>query len=259
VRLLSSHSHPKQESQVVSNKTTGLKIPKPTLQPQENITQAQVTHLLNIFIPACNFLLADKMHDADSADVGGKNDGGARMAIENTVINVCSRLDTMLAEEPRWSLANHESLEDAFKQVYTQHARMLAEQANAYAEINSPHHNLKPTLVKIPEGSWVAFLGDLSHIEDAIVGVGSCPAHAIEAFDAMFAGEVPENLQAWLASRGVTLNKTEAEQKTNEQTKIVDENRTEHPPGPTKQRTNKPRNRKHPGTDGAVGGKQNPL
>jgi len=232
----------------MSDKSSAPEIPKPTLQPQENITQAQVTHLLNIFIPACNFLLADKMHEADAP--GGKNDGGARTAIENTVINVCNRFDILLAEEPRWSLANHASLEDAFKQVYSAHARMVTEQANAYAEINSPHHKLKPTLVKIPDGSWVAFLGDLNDINNAIVGVGDCPANAIEAFDAMFAGEVPEKLRKWLASRGVTLDNKTEQQQSNEQTQSVDITRLEGPETTPGVRKVKPRNRQRPGTDG---------
>jgi hypothetical protein len=236
------------KSKIMSNKLAGPDTPKPTLQPQENITQAQVTHLLNIFIPACNFLIADKMHNPDGEErSGGKSDGGALMAVENTVVNICNRFDTMLAEESRWTLASHTSLEESFKQVYTEHARMLAEQANAYAEINSPHSRMKPTLLKISEGSWVAFLGDLNDINNAIVGAGACPADAIMAFDAMFEGKVTEELKAWLAAHGMPLeNKTE---KQNEQIQTVDETKLERPEIPPGSRKVKPRNRRRPGTD----------
>jgi hypothetical protein len=150
-------------------------------------------------------------------------DGGVVTAVEATVINICNRFDNLLADDSRWSLATHASLESSFKQVYTEHARMLAEQANAYAEINTPHHKLKPALIKIPEGSWIAYLGSLDRLEEAIVGVGNCPADAIAAFDSMFSGEVPEKLQAWLSARGVDLNKP-TEQQNEKQTLDTERN-----------------------------------
>jgi hypothetical protein len=225
------------------------------LQPQENITNAQVSNLLSIFIPAFNFMLANPEVEQTH---GGKNDGGARAAVETTLINICNRFDAIIADEPRWTLTNHGSLEDSFKQVYQQHARMLSEQANAYAEINTPHARLKPSLLKLPDGSWVAFLGDLNDINNAVVGTGTCPANAVAAFDAMYSGEVPKELQEWLAARGVDLNKP-TEQKTNEQIKTVDGTGLERPESPPGKRKVKPRNRKGLGPDGQVGGKEDLL
>lgn len=234
----------------------------PTLPHRENVTAAQFNTLLGIFNHAANFLVASQVHGPqEDGSGGGRLDGGAKASVETTIMHVCDRMNAMINDKSRWSLGDHDKLTGLVHEAYTQHGRMLKAQADAYAEITSPHHRLKPQMVKLGDGTWLAFAGNPADLDNAMCGVGNNPKQALESFDALFAGEVPEHLKGWLAAREKAIEAgqtppdvgqyTNEKQKSNEKQKL-DETGTEHPPTPAPRRKKQPRNRGTLGPNGPI-------
>jgi hypothetical protein len=231
-----------------------------TLPSRESINAMQITNLLNIFSLLTAYLVQAKLTDAESDYHGGKQDGGVKCAVETTVINLCSRLDEALTEPGRWDLHAQNNLESTLIECYKQNTRMLRAQADGYEEIVSPHHRLKPMLVKMGN-DWIAFCGDINNIDNAIVGIGTYPEQAIKAFDELFRGGVPEHMKPWLAAQEKALLAGKPvpsfftdETKHKNETDQMDSSRPEHVDRPPKRRNIKPRNRRPDGPDSEVGG-----
>lgn len=194
----------KQDKQIIKS---------PSLPNRENIIGSQINNLLSIFIQAGNFLVASQIHgprtDDDGSARGGAIDGGAKCAVETTMINLCDRFDAILKEESRWSLDTQRGLEESVKALYDAQTAALRAQEAAFKESHAPHTKYNPKIVKMLDGSWLAFHGNPADLENALCGVGDCPASALEAFDALFAGQVTTNLREWLNTHTVETNKNE--------------------------------------------------
>jgi hypothetical protein len=211
------------------------------LPGRDMINQAQVNSVLHIFGATASVLLQSANLEEES---GGKLDGGARTAVEATLIKACDRLDALLDDVPRWTLEISNSLEAKLAVIYDENARMLSAQADAYAEITSPHHRLKPQMVKLEDGTWVAFCGDPTNLDNAMVGAGTCPQNALEAFDALFKGEIPPHLAEWLSQREASIAagapplefKQQQQQNDEKKSKPLDESRPEKPENAPKKR-----------------------
>lgn len=210
---------------------------------RENINSVQLMNLLNVFSMTTNFLLHAQ---ANNGLEGTKFDGGAKSAVETTVIRLCDRIDTILDETQRWTLDANNKLEAEHAAAMKEHTRMLSAQADAYAEITAPHHRLKPTLLKIGPGEWLAFSGDPDNMASAVTGMGTCPEAAIKAFDDTFRGLSNPDLEKFLTERDTTIN-----QNTNEKT-TVDEQRIERTEKPTRRRAKRGEDSGGPGPDGPV-------
>jgi hypothetical protein len=235
---------------------------KPVAIPsRETISSMQVANLLNTFSVLSSFLLHSRYRPDDEVVPGGALDGGVKCAIESTLINLCSRLDFVIAEPGRFDMADQHNLENYLAEAYKQNARMLSAQADAYAEITTPHYRLKPSLIKMAEGSWLAICGDLQNLDNALVGMGDCPQKAIEAFDAIFKGAVPEHLKAFLAAREsdptIEYNTyTQTKNEKNSNTSSVDRATNSNPGDDEGKRRTTRKHRKHPGTDPEISGNQ---
>ena len=234
--------------------------PKAVVLPsREAINSMQVTNLLNI-LGVASSCLTRIVTDVEDEKRGGANDGGALMAAETTIINVCARLDAMLEEAGRWTLDSQNTLEAQLSALYVANTGMLNAQKAAYDELNSPHARLKPVLLKLGPSEWLAFCGDARNLDNAIVGMGGCPAEAIDAFDAIFKGEVPEHLKAFLAAReaavaqgqpGTEWTDFQNNKNKNEKHKIekLDPQGTKDSPRMPRKRRDSPRNRREDESD----------
>jgi hypothetical protein len=56
-------------------------------------------------------------------------------------------------------------------------------------------------MLRLVDGSWCAFLGNIDFMEQGVIGVGSSPAEAIEAFDDAWHGVANEKVLAWAKQR----------------------------------------------------------
>ena len=166
------------------------------IQSREQVTQTQVGTVLSTI--ATMIPLMGMRHDEMD---GGAMDGGTKEAVQATLITACRRLDMLLEDDSRWGIQGHDRLENHLAGLYHEHAKTLRLQQQQIYELAKPHIRHNPQLGRLNDGSWIAFLGDINDINNAIVGVGGCPAQALEAFDEMFNGRVPSHLQAWIAVR----------------------------------------------------------
>jgi len=240
----------------MSDKNNQIQLPS-----RESISSFQITNLLNTFTILGNFLNHSIAIDSENT-TGGPRDGGVRAAVETTLINVCDRLDQVMAEKGRFDLATQNNLETQLSEGFKQNIRMLSAQAEAYEEIVSPHHRLKPTLVKIGPGSWLAFCGDATNLDNALVGMGDCPARAIDAFDALFKGQVPAHLTEFLKAREKSINQdlgtpplewSNFKPKSNEKN-TLDDSRNNPIENPPSKRRKPRRDSKTDGTQPEIGG-----
>lgn len=217
---------------------------------REHVNGAQLNALLQTFSVLSGYLLNDRDEDGTK---GGLADGGARMAVENSVVKICDRLDSILQDKERWSMDAQQTLEGSLTEAYKQNAEASKAQAAAYVDSISPHRQYEPKLMKLPNGDWVAYLGDLCDLNNAILGMGASPAQAIAAFDGMFSGHIPDSLVKYLAER-----ETQQNEKQN-----VDQSGNQPTEETPRKRKNKPRNRsgdeQDPESGGADGGAPRPA
>lgn len=170
------------------------------LPQRDTVTALQINTLLNVIATLTNMLAApaDPEHPHHTKP---ELDGGARSSMEASLIHTCARLDTIIEDASRWSFDTQNSLESAILKNYDQNLAFLKAQTAAAEEITKPHFKYRPTITRLPDGMWVAILGDLTHLDTALVGLGATPDEAVRSFDQEFVGRVPATLIAWLAKR----------------------------------------------------------
>jgi hypothetical protein len=167
---------------------------------REQVTQHQIGTVLSSIATLVPFFQLIRYEDDDSLK-DGPLDGGTKVAIQTTLIKACDRLDKILDDDARWSLDTTRTLETHLSGLYHEHAKLIRLQQQQIYNLNLPHVRHNPALGRLTDGSWIAFLGDLDDINNAVVGVGGSPAQALEAFDEMFNGRIPSHLTAWMEVR----------------------------------------------------------
>jgi hypothetical protein len=180
-------------------KVSQVQIPLPS---RESITQHQVSVLLSSIATLLPFF-----HISHDNEEGGAMDGGTRSSIQTSMIKLCGRLDKIVDDDARWSIDETKRLEQHLAELYTQNIKVLKLQQQQIYHLAKPHVRHSPGLYKLEDGTWAAILGDVNYLNNAIVGVGGCPAQALEAFDEVFNGNVPIHLQAWMSVREEALAK----------------------------------------------------
>lgn len=154
-------------------------------------SRAQLIDVLSVFGTIGQFLVRANSDDF-SQHTGGKLDGGVKGAIEATMINVCNRLDSILADESRWTLQDRDTLEKKMMKSFEASADLFEKQRALAKEANTPHHKYLPALIRIRPGLWMAIKGSLENIDAGIVGLGESPQAALDCFDACFEGKLSQ-------------------------------------------------------------------
>jgi hypothetical protein len=215
---------------------------------REQATRAQVDTLLQAAGLMLTGLASLRAIDGGFADEEQRLKGEARVAAELTFINACDRLDKIFQDDSRWSLDFPTQLEKLFATRCEQQSA-LNEAQRKYVEASQlPQNIFRPKLCRLPDGSWVAFIGDMwKDPNNALAGVGENPAAALNAFDAMFQGSIPEGVKQWLAEREKNeLSRLEQMDPAGNGTTGGNEKSREVPPG----------NGGHPGPDAGSSGPQ---
>jgi len=162
---------------------------------REQVTNLQVSTILSSIQTLMPFF-----HSSDWKD-GGVMDESTKFSVQTTMIKLCNRLDMVMDDNDRWSMKSTGELEKHLSNLYSEHARTLKLQQQQLYYLNRPHVRHSPSLYRLVDGSWLAILGNLDDINNAVVGVGGSPAQALEAFDDMFNGKIPTHLQPWMEVR----------------------------------------------------------
>jgi hypothetical protein len=166
------------------------------LPNREVVNHSQVSLLTHVTETMLRCL---RMYEADEPGTDAPQlDGGVKSAIEATVIQTCNRLGAVIEDNARWGLETQQALEKQLAAVNDAHLHLLKAQTRLTEEALTPHSKYRPKLVKLPD-SWVAILGDIDDIDNSICGIGPTPQDALDAFDGLFTGQMPEHLVKWLS------------------------------------------------------------
>lgn len=163
--------------------------------PERNLTTSQQTQTL---LGVCGMFWS-MLQGPPQLDEGlpkaGTVQGEARTAAEMTFVKACDALQVILDDKQRWDFTFQASIEHHFREATALNRDFLIAQKHAAEEKASPHFRWQPSLVRLTTGEWAAVLGD---IETGIVGVGNNAQEALDAFDAMFRGEISESVKTFL-------------------------------------------------------------
>jgi len=173
----------------------------------DSVTAAQVDTLLRVAGTLMG-VLVNPMRGMDNVPGESDPDGCVKESAEATFINVCNRLDEIVTDPTRFSMAFQNKIEARSEEITQASLNVMNAQAAAAAEILSPHFRFRPILQKTGAGDgWIAYLGDIAgDSNNTIFGIGASPAAAIVAFDQVFSGELPVGMLEWLLLREQSLN-----------------------------------------------------
>jgi hypothetical protein len=163
------------------------------MQPRtkELVTAAQVNTLMGVLNQLTHSVSFFSGASEDGECSGGLNDGGAKCALEASMMGVCQRLDILLAESSRWGVDDVEEFQRSIKAIQEKHLNVLARQQEALRVMNLPSIKLRPALSFI-DGCWVAVYGEAGKLENRVVGLGNTPVEAMQDFDKAFGEAKPQ-------------------------------------------------------------------
>src|SRR6266566_9046993 len=113
---------------------------------REAVTTGQLQNAMMVCSTAITGLIHWRGESEDSKYTPQNSE--ARIALENTLIKACDRLDKILIDDRRWSIEYQMNLEDEFKKSHELNKSFLESQCKVSEEISSPHFQHKPTLAK---------------------------------------------------------------------------------------------------------------
>jgi hypothetical protein len=127
----------------------------------------------------------------------------ARIACESLFISVCERLQQIAEDPDRWDKEFQRKLEAEFQRLIDVQRTAAEASVAVHKAALSPHYLYRPTLARLADGNFIAYLGDDSDLVNALaLGIGDSPMSALEAFDTAFAGkEISPFMEKWLAER----------------------------------------------------------
>jgi hypothetical protein len=153
----------------------------------EQVTEAHIDNCLSIVSTLLPFLMPlPRDPNTSIPEPSQRLEGEVAIAAESTFIKVLSRIDALLADETRWTLAPHKELYASIQQNYAQQFEFLKAQTIASNSISRPMFLMKPELVKLEDGSFVAYVGDVGTPGCGLIGRGTTPAEAFADFDQAF-------------------------------------------------------------------------
>lgn len=212
------------------------------LSQREVLTRFQVDTVLSVIamtLSGMGHFLRSPNDPIDSTTKIVPSNSEAHIAVENTLQAACARLDQILADEKRWDTKFQDKVEADYEEAHRIQIETYVAQRDAAAEVFSPHFRYRPTLHRLMDGTWCAFLGDLEHMDQGIVGIGQFPREAMEAFDDAFNGIINEKVLAWCKAREHAFEQgTEftapfpSQEQTTNDTQTLDPGRIETPGNP---------------------------
>lgn len=172
-----------------------------TLPARELVTQQQVNVLMQIAATSMS-MLGSLIHvDPDNRDHVSRVGGEARTAAESLFIKTCDQLEKIVGDSSRWDSTFQSEVEKSFREAHELQMETMTSQKEAADEILTPHFRYRPALVKMMDGTYLAFLGSVDDLDNSICGLGANPAEAVMNFDAAFCGEIDPAIVTWLKIR----------------------------------------------------------
>lgn len=203
---------------------------------REATTSVQVSNLLSIAQTMLAALLAPNHNLPEPHHSKPELDGGSKSAAEMTFIECCNRLTGMIRDDSRWDLILQKALGIQAVKLNQAHIEVLEIQKKAVSGLATPSYKHKPTLIRLTDGYYCAYLGDKP--EDSLCGIGRTAEEAFAAFDKVFVGQIPPEMVAYLLAQEERLK--QQYEKNQQDVEIVDDERTRSTKN-RKTKRNKPR------------------
>lgn len=163
-------------------------IPPINLSMREMTTQQQLTSLLGV----ASFMwsaLHRPQHPFGETETTGPETrlhSEVTVAAQSSFIKACAAIDLIVEDVKRWDTKFQEKIEADYNEGMKMNLEYMRAQRDAMKEVAAPHHSIQPQLGKLGDGSWIAFIGDLSNPEAVVAGNGNSPQEAYDAFDIAF-------------------------------------------------------------------------
>jgi hypothetical protein len=174
---------------------------------RDAVTQVQIGSLLNVVSVAMAGLLNPAYAQMDVSRPATELPGEAKVALENTLILTCERIDEIIKDTSRWSIQAQNTLESNVEAIQKEHLELIKSQTEAVKNLDLPHMKYKPTLMRMDSGNWLAVLGDVEDLDNSLVGIGESPEEALHNFDEIFKGKLPKHIVKWLDERETAVEK----------------------------------------------------
>lgn len=175
------------------------------LPSRESVTEHQIVMLLHVMNGLNPFLIGGPVSEFATPP---HIDGGVACAASVSFVNLCSRLDAILADNSRWDTLLHDRLYASIENVQKAQVEFLKEQAASAKAVRRPAFQLRPTLASSGD-DFLAVFGDISKPGCYIVGRGKTPNEAMEDFDKAFDRTTAEQLLMVANDQGITFEPTE--------------------------------------------------
>lgn len=194
--------------------------------PMREVTTAmQINNLLGIVNTMASALLSPRIDLDNPHHDKPELDGGCQSAVGMVLIDSCNRLSDILRDKSRWELTITSALELQALRINQKNIEVLEEKKKAVAWLNTPSYKLKPELLRIQDGKFAVYIGDINEPNKSLIGIGSTPEKAFAAFDELFAGRIPQDMVEYLIEKDEQINQA----KQNQQSDAVDSGRTDSP------------------------------
>jgi len=195
-------SNPNQNQNQNQKRQTVAILPAP-----EVVTEQQIHTALDVLLGLQAWMIPDKPGIGEfSSGVPSdfRLDGEAAIAASTTFIKACARIDALLEDGTRWGLDVHKKLQENLEKNYAQQHEFLKAQTVASEALARPFFLMKPEFVQCSDGTFIAYVGDISIPGSGFMGVGVTPQAAAEDFDKAFTRHADEQLRLKTATPPTT-------------------------------------------------------
>lgn len=172
---------------------------------KEELTNHQLGPVLAVIRELTPFLLEDVVEPGGTPTARALT-GEVTLAASTTFIKACSRIDTILDDESRFSMKAHTDVMTELVKTYKLQQKFIIAQTESTEMLRKPHFVLRPTVVPMGDSQYVAYWGDLSKAGQAICGVGNTPNAAFSDFDKAFDRAPKEQIVLIAEQAGIDLN-----------------------------------------------------
>lgn len=161
----------------------------------EDVTERHIGVLLQLIHCLNPFLLTPYRDTESLIKSNPELDGGAAAAATTTFIKACGHLDAIMDDPGRFRLDRIDNLYKEAQRVWKSQADVQEAQAKHAAELVRPCIVQRAKLIRLNDGVFVAYWGDITEPGQGLLGKGLTPDEAFKDFDAAWLRNAAEQVK----------------------------------------------------------------
>ncbi len=110
----------------------------------------------------------------------------AKYSLETTLMAVNDRMQAILADGPRWDMANYDDLAIRLRDLYANQNQLFNVQKELAEAQMAPHTLLGARVLRLENLTWVAYVGNPMQPNGMLYGAGQTLREACDNFDAAY-------------------------------------------------------------------------